>query len=97
MLSRKAKREIILIVMLAASGPLVYSLFYSNSGYRQLQGRKSELHRLQIENNQLLQEQQKHLERIERLKNNPEEIIDIARQRQMHRPGDIIVIIPPKK
>ncbi|MFB3903850.1 MAG: septum formation initiator family protein [Acidobacteriota bacterium] len=97
MLSRKAKREVILILMLATTAPLVYALFYSNSGYRQLQNRKSELDRLQIENAHLLQEQQMYLERIERLRNNPEEIIDIARQRQMHRPGDIIVVIPPKK
>jgi len=97
MLSRKAKREIILIVMLAATAQLVYTLFYSNSGYRQLQTRQNELNRLQIENAQLLREQQMYLERIERLRNNPEEIIDVARDRQMHRPGDIIVIIPPKK
>jgi len=97
MLSRKAKREIILIVMLVATAQLVYALFYSNSGYRQLQSRRNELNRLEIENAHLLQEQQMYLERIERLRNNPEEIIDVARQRQMHRPGDIIVIIPPKK
>ncbi|HXK59399.1 MAG TPA: septum formation initiator family protein [Acidobacteriota bacterium] len=97
MLSRKAKREIILIIMLAVSGHLIYSLFYSDSGYRQLQARKSELRRLQVENKQLLDEQQRYLDRIERLKNSPDEIIDVARQRQMHKPGDIVVIIPPKK
>lgn len=96
MLSRKAKREIILIVMLVATAQLLYALFYSNSGYRQLQSRRGELNRLQIENNRLLQEQQMYLERIERLRNSPEEIIDIARERQMHRPGDIIVVIPKK-
>jgi len=97
MLSRKAKREIVLIVMLVASAHLVYVLFYSDSGYRQLQGRRNELNRLQIENTRLLEEQQAYLERIERLRNNPEEIIDVARRRQMHKPGDIIVVVPPKK
>jgi cell division protein FtsB len=94
--SKKAKRELVLIGMLILMAQLFYILFYSETGYRQLQNRRSELQKLQVEHEHLLQEQQLYLERIEQLKHDPHALERYMRDRYNYaRPGDVIINIKP--
>jgi cell division protein FtsB len=95
-ITRKAKRELALIATLILMGQLFYVLFYSETGFRQLQQRRSELQKLQVEHEHLLREQQMYLERIEQLKNDPRALERYMRDRYNYaRPGDVIINIKP--
>ena len=94
MFTRKARREILLIATLALAGQLCYTLFYSDSGYRQLMDRRSDLERLQIEHERLVQEQRDYEDRIYRLEHDRKFFEDFVRGRYPYaKPGDIIIYI----
>lgn len=100
MFTRKARRELLLIATLALVGQLFYILFYSDSGYKQLTDRRSELERLQIEHERLVQEKRDYENRIYRLEHDRKYFEDFVRGRYPYaRPGDIIIYIqkPPAK
>jgi len=94
MFTRRARREILLIATLALAGQLFYILFYSDSGYRQLMDRRTDLERLQIEHERLVQEQREYEDRIYRLEHDRKYFEDFVRSRYPYaKPGDIIIHI----
>lgn len=94
-ISRKAKKDFFLgIVILTAIGFSFYMIL-GNGGYMKLREARKELSRLQDENLKLRRSQTAMLERINKLKTDPHEIERIAREHyQLAKPGDIIVNTP---
>jgi len=75
--------------------PLCYLLIFGDGGYLQLQLYQEELQELQIENMRLHKAQQVLIHRIQKIKEDPNEIERIARERyNFARPGDVIVNVP---
>jgi cell division protein FtsB len=94
MFTKRARRELFLIAVLLLAGQLFYIIFYHDSGYRQLMSRRSELQRLQLESESLVQEQRVFEERIHRLEHDPQFFEDFIRDRYPYaKRGDIIVNI----
>lgn len=78
--------------------PLCYLLIFGDGGYLQLQHYQDELQELQIENMRLHRAQQVLIHRIQKIKEDPDEIERIARERyNFARPGDVIVNIPDSR
>lgn len=97
-LSRKAKRELSLILLFFLCLPLLYLLAFGEGGYLALRRSRAELKTLQGENLRLRREQQLYLQNIKELKNDPHAIERIARERyDFARPGDIVVQLPPSE
>jgi cell division protein FtsB len=94
-ISRKARREIVWILLLVACLSFTYFLVFGQGGYLRLRDYRSELRELQLENLRLRESQKELRERIHRLRTDPYEIERLARERyDLARPGDIIVTIP---
>ena len=94
-ISRKARREIILILLLIACLSFSYFLVFGQGGYLKLKEYRAELRELQLENLRLRETQKALHQKINRLRNDPYEIERLARERyNLARPGDIIVTIP---
>ncbi|MBI4445552.1 MAG: septum formation initiator family protein [Acidobacteria bacterium] len=94
-ISRKAKREVLLIVIILISLVLLYASIFGDGGYQKLRKQREALTQLQRENQKLRELQQTHLQKIDRIKNDPDEIERIARERyNFARPGDIILNLP---
>ncbi len=95
-ISRKARREIVLILLLLACFPLMYRVVFGSGGYLGLRTHRAELEKLQLENQALRQERNEILENIRLIKTDPAELERIARERyQWARPGDVI-LQPPR-
>ena len=78
--------------------PLCYLLIFGDGGYLQLQHYQDELQELQIENMRLHRAQQVLIHRIQKIKEDPDEIERIARERyNFARPGDVIVNVPDSR
>jgi len=94
-ISRKARREIILILLLIACLSFSYFLVFGQGGYLKLKEYRAELRKLQLENLRLRESQRELHLKIDRLRNDPYEIERLARERyNLARPGDIIVTVP---
>ncbi len=94
-MTRKAKRELALIVLLMSSIFLVYTSIFGEGGYAQLLQQRDQLRQLQLENTRLRENHRDYLQKIHKLKNDPSEIERIARERyNFAQPGDIIVNLP---
>lgn len=94
-ISRKAKRELSLILLFFGSLSLMYALIFGKGGYLQLRESQAELREVQLENLRLREKHHLYLQRINQLRNDPTEIERIARERyNLARPGDIIVNLP---
>ena len=78
--------------------PLCYLLIFGDGGYLQLQHYQDELQELQIENMRLHRAQQVLIHQIQKIKEDPDEIERIARERyNFARPGDVIVNVPDSR
>jgi cell division protein FtsB len=94
-ISRKTQKEISWILFLLSCLPICYLLVFGDGGYLRLRHYEEELQRLQLENAKLQEHLRSLLSRIEKVKNDPEEVERIARERyNLARPGDIIVYLP---
>lgn len=94
-ISRKARREIVLIVLLVSCLSFTYFLVFGQGGYLKLKEYRAELRELQLENLRLRETQKELRLKINRLRNDPYEIERLARERyNLARPGDIIVTVP---
>ncbi len=94
-ISRKTKREILSILMFFLCIPFAYGLVLGRGGYLQLRSCRAELRQLQMENLRLRQLHQDLLARIRKIKQDPEEVERIARDRYNYaRPGDVIINLP---
>jgi cell division protein FtsB len=94
-INRKTRREISWILFFMFSIPLCYLLVFGDGGYLKLRHYQEELEALQIENMKLHKNQQDLLERIQKIKEDPNEIERIARELyNFARPGDVIVNVP---
>ncbi len=93
--SRKARREILFIVLFFSAAPLVYFNFFGSGGFLRVRAHRAEAEELRQQNLQLRQEIQSLTEKIERVKNDPREIERIGREEyNLARPGDIIINLP---
>ena len=96
-ISRKARREIFWILLLAACFSLTYILIFAEGGYLEFRKTRSELQQLLLENQDLRQQQQVYREKIRKLREDPDEVERIARDRHGYaKPGDIIVNLPDR-
>jgi cell division protein FtsB len=94
-ISRKAKREILTILLVMIALPFMYTLVFGSAGVLELRKSQAALRELQQENQRLREEHQAYLKRIEKLRQDPAEIERIARERYNYaRPGDVIVNLP---
>jgi len=97
-INRKTRKEIAWILFFMFCMPLCYLLIFGDGGYLQLQHYQDELQELQIENMRLHRAQQVLIHRIQKIKEDPDEIERIARERyNFARPGDVIVNIPDSR
>ena len=93
--SRKARREIGLILLFVSSVTLVSFLILGEQGYLKLPGYRQQLQNLHLENRSLRQQHLLYLDKIHRLKNDPLEIERVAREQyNFARPGDVILHLP---
>jgi cell division protein FtsB len=94
-ISRKARREIFWILLLAACFSLTYILIFAEGGYLEFRKARDKLQQLLRENQDLRQQQQIYREKIRKLRVDPNEVERIARDRHGYaKPGDIIVNLP---
>jgi cell division protein FtsB len=94
-ISRKARREIFWILLLAACFSLTYILIFADGGYLEYRKAQNEFQELLRENQNLRQQQQLYMEKIRKLRNDPDEVERIARDRHGYaKPGDIILNLP---
>jgi len=96
-MSRKAKRELAWILVLLAAFSFAFYMVVGDSGVFRLRQYQAEAASLQAQQEELKKTQTQLLSQIDRVKNDPQELERIARERhQLARPGDVIVTVPSK-
>ena len=91
-LSRKARRELLLIVFFVCFFSYAYLLTYSSGGFIELDRTRIELEQLELKNQQLHQINRHKAEQLEKIKNDPEELERIIREKLDYaRPYDVII------
>ena len=93
---RYARESLILVALLIVLS-LLYASTFGEGGLVQLRRSRAEYERVKQENRELLRQNAKQKEHVERLRNDPRAVEKVARQRDYARPGDIIVELPPAK
>ena len=94
-LSRKARRELLLIVFFVCLFSYAYLLTYSSGGFIELDRTRLELEQLELENRQLHEMNRHKAQQLERMKSDPEELERILREKLDYaRPGDVIITLP---
>ncbi len=94
-LSRKARRELLLILFFVCLFSYAYLLTYSSGGFMELDRTRSELAQLELENQQLREINRQKAQQLERIKSDPEELERILREKLDYaRPGDVIITLP---
>ena len=94
-LSRKARRELLLILFFVCLFSSAYLLTYGSGGFIELDRARSELEQLELENQQLHEINRHKAQQLERIKNDPEELERILREKLDYaRPGDVIITLP---
>lgn len=93
-LSKKARRHLAGIVAIVASLAVTYVLVFGQGGYLELRRQQQELDAQILENQQLKQEMQDYLKRIESLKNDPGEMERLMRESDYARPDEVIIALP---
>jgi len=97
-INRKTKKEITWILFFMFCLPLCYLLISGEGGYLKLRHYQEELQKLQLESRKLQKTQQRLIHRIRKIKEDPNEIERIARERyNFARPGDVIVNVPDSR
>jgi cell division protein FtsB len=93
-ISRKAKREFFWIIFIMVIALQCYLLVFADGGYLRLRQLSSELEELKRENLTLKQNQRALIEKIQKLKTDPDAIERKAREEiDVAKPGDIIINI----
>jgi len=78
--------------------PLCYLLIFGKGGYLELRHYQEELQKLQNESSRLQRNQRNLLLSIQKIKEDPNEIERIAREKyNFARPGDVIVNVPDSR
>ena len=91
-LSRKARRELLLIVFVACLFSYAYLLTYGSGGFIEVNRTRSQLEQLELENRQLHEINRRKAQQLERIKSDPEELERILREKLDYaRPGDVII------
>lgn len=94
-LSRKARREILLILFFVCLFSYAYLLTFGLGGFIQLNRVRGELRQLELENRQLHELNTRKLWEVEQIKNNPDNLEKILREKLGYaRPGDVIITLP---
>ena len=93
-LSRKARRELLLIIFFVCLFSYAYLLTYSSGGFIELDRTRIELEQLELKNQQLHQINRHKAEQLEKIKNDPEELERIIREKLDYaRPYDVIITL----
>lgn len=91
-MSRKANRELLLIIFFVCLCSYAYLLTYSSGGFIELDRTRSELEQLELENQQLHEMNRHQAQQLEKLKSDPEELERIVREKLDYaRPFDVII------
>ena len=94
-LSRKARRELLLIIFFVCLSSYAYLLTYSSGGFFALDRTRDELEQLELENQQLHEMNRQKAQQLERMTSDPEELERILREKLDYaRPGDVIITFP---
>ena len=93
--SKKARKEITWILFFMLCVPLCYLLVFGEGGYLSLLRYREELQRLNSERTQLRLEQRNLHQKIQKIRQDPQEKERIAREHyNFARPGDYVVHVP---
>ena len=94
-LSRKARRELLLILFFVCLFSYAYLLTYGSGGFIELDRTHSKLVQLELENQRLHEVNRQKAQQLERIKSDPEELERILREKLDYaRPGDVIITFP---
>ena len=94
-LSRKARRELLLILFFVCLFSYGYLLTYGSGGFIELDRTRSKLVQLELENQRLHEVNRQKARQLERIKSDPEELERILREKLDYaRPGDVIITLP---
>ena len=95
--SSKAKREVLVTLLILCAGFLFYIFLFGESGYFQVRAYRIRLEQLKIQNENLRLRKLNLEESVRKLKEDPEAVERIAREElNMARPGDVIINLPEK-
>ncbi len=95
LLSRKARRELLLIIFFVCLSSYAYLLTYSSGGFIELDRTRIELEQLELKNQQLHEMNRHKADQLERMKSDPEELERVIREKLDYaRPFDVIIKLP---
>ena len=94
-LSRKARREVLLILSFVGVFALAYLLTFGPGGFLHLQAVRERFDNLSIENRRLNEDLQRQQDEIERIKTDEDELERVTREKLDYaRPGEVIITLP---
>jgi len=94
-LSRKARREILLILFGCCLLSSAYLLIFGLGGFVLLNQVRDELEKLEIENQELHKMNTQSAWELEKLKKDPKKLERVLREKLDYaRPGDVIITLP---
>lgn len=97
-LSRKARRELLLILFFVCLFSYAYLLTYGSGGFIALGRTRGQLEQLELENRQLHEINRQKAEQLERIKTDPQELERILREKLDYaRPDDVIIVLPDQQ
>ncbi|HSR53997.1 MAG TPA: septum formation initiator family protein [Acidobacteriota bacterium] len=93
-LSKRARRHLSwTVLILIGLGGAAFVVF-ADGGLLSYREKQAQLDSLQEENQRLQQQRQEYLDRIERLKNDPQEKERLIRGKEYAKPNEIVIEIP---
>lgn len=94
-LSRKARREVLLILSFVGVFALAYLLTFGPGGFIHLQTVREKFDGLSIENRRINEELQRQQSETEKIKTDEDELERVAREKLDYaRPGEVIITLP---
>ena len=96
-LSRKARREVLLILSFGGVFALAYLLTFGAGGFLHLHDVRERFDDLSLENRRLHEELQGQQRAVEKIKNDEDELERVTREKLDYaRPGEVIITLPPR-
>jgi len=97
-LSRKARRELLLILFFVCLFSYAYLLTYGSGGFLALRRTRVQTEELELENRQLHEINRQKVEQLERIKSDPHELERILREKLDYAyPEDVIIALPDRR
>lgn len=95
-LSRKAKRDLLWILLIVLGLGAAFYLAFGQSGYSSLSRERLERDKLLEENQRLKKEANQYSEKIDGIQSDPDTVERIVRENDYAKPNEVIVTVPEK-